>query len=191
MTQIVEEICSSDKSNVAEIGVLSGKISERILLRNNSVKMLYMIDPWMEYVNINQSESKDKTLLNYNQDKWEDTYLKACNLSNRFKDRTKIIRKTSVEASKLFEDNFFDAVIIDADHTYKSVVLDVLSWIPKIKDDGVLYGHDYSAGWDDVVRAVNNIFNKDFIRMDNSYWKVVLNSLNKEQYLNIAKNLLK
>lgn len=191
MNQIVEEICSCERNNVAEIGVLSGKISGRLLSYNNCIKKLYMIDPWMEYININQSDSKDKRLLEYNQDKWDAIYKNACNTANKFKDRAEIIRKTSIDASLLFLDNFFDIVIIDADHTYKSVVLDIINWLPKIKDNGTLYGHDYCSGWKDVVDAVNNIFDKDFVRLENCYWKVnVLNSDLKYGYINKAINLL-
>ena len=41
---------------------------------------------------------------------------------------------------------------IDADHQYESVRRDVLAWEPKVKDGGIMAGHD--AHMDSVKRAV-------------------------------------
>ena len=39
-----------------------------------------------------------------------------------------------------------DLVFIDGDHTYDHVKADLQSWMPHIRDGGILCGHDY--GWD-------------------------------------------
>lgn len=71
------------------------------------------------------------------------------------------IRKLSVEASKLYEDNSLDFVFLDASHEYEDVLDDISAWLPKIKNGGILAGHDY--GREDVNRAVNEYFqNKNF-----------------------------
>lgn len=56
---------------------------------------------------------------------------------------TKVHRMTTNEAVKLFEDKYFDAVMIDADHKYEPVIEDVMNWLPKIKDDGTMFGDDF------------------------------------------------
>jgi glycosyltransferase involved in cell wall biosynthesis len=68
------------------------------------------------------------------------------------------IRMTSVEASKLYEDNSLDFVFIDASHEYEDVKADILAWLPKVKIGGILAGHDYDT-FEGVNRAVDEIFN--------------------------------
>lgn len=53
------------------------------------------------------------------------------------------IRLDSVSASGLYKDNSLDFVFIDAAHDYESVKSDIISWMPKLKLNGVLAGHDY------------------------------------------------
>ena len=65
------------------------------------------------------------------------------------------IRNTSIEASKLYEDNSLDFVFLDAAHDYENVKNDIDAWYPKVKSGGVLAGHDYSSAWHEVVHAVN------------------------------------
>lgn len=53
------------------------------------------------------------------------------------------VRLESVEAAATYEDNSLDFVFIDADHTYDAVKSDILAWLPKIKINGIISGHDY------------------------------------------------
>lgn len=67
------------------------------------------------------------------------------------------IRMTSVEASKLYQDESLDFVFIDAAHDTESVKEDILHWLPKVKKGGILAGHDYS--WSsEVQEAVHTFF---------------------------------
>ena len=56
---------------------------------------------------------------------------------------TKIHKIKTNEAVKLFKDKYFDAVMIDADHKYEPVIEDVTNWLPKLKDNGTMFGDDY------------------------------------------------
>ena len=59
---------------------------------------------------------------------------------------------TTLEASKEFDDGYFDLVFIDADHSYEGVKNDILTWYPKIRKGGLLCGHDFS--WDGIRQAI-------------------------------------
>ena len=61
------------------------------------------------------------------------------------KDHFTPIRETSVDASKLYEDESLDFVFIDANHDYEPVLADVLSWLPKVKKGGIMAGHDWQS----------------------------------------------
>lgn len=58
--------------------------------------------------------------------------------------RLRCVTLPSVEAARAFPgDCYFDGVYLDADHHYRSVVDDILSWYGKLAPGGVLCGHDY------------------------------------------------
>ena len=58
--------------------------------------------------------------------------------------RVEIVQGFSTDAAQRYEDEFFDVVYIDADHTFASVFADLEAWAPKLKDGGRLMGHDYT-----------------------------------------------
>lgn len=82
------------------------------------------------------------------------------------------VRKTSIEAAKLYEDNSLDFVCIDADHSYKFVKEDILAWLPKVKSGGVLGGDDYYASWPGVTKAVDELLPKAKI-IKSSFWYII------------------
>ena len=54
------------------------------------------------------------------------------------------IPASSPEAAEFFPDLFADLVFIDADHAHAAVVADINAWLPKVRYDGILCGHDYN-----------------------------------------------
>lgn len=124
----------------AEIGVFTGDLSSRLL--KNGVE-LYMVDSWTtseeesEYTKSGDFHAK---LKQREQDKYFEHTLR---IVEPFGDKAKIIRKSSIEAAKDIEDKTLDFVFIDADHSYDGCKADILAWLPKIKDGGLLSGHDY------------------------------------------------
>lgn len=94
------------------------------------------------------------------------------------KDNVRLIKKRSVDASKLFEDEYFDWVYIDADHAYEAVKEDIIHWLPKLKTGGVISGHDFDPDPNDVnfkmygvEKAVREFFKDDFELTSESYYK--------------------
>jgi len=81
------------------------------------------------------------------------------------KERNKNIIEIKKESSKLaneYSDDFFDMVYIDADHSYRSVKTDISSWFKKVKQGGIICGHDYCM--DGVKKSVDEFFKKEEIK---------------------------
>ena len=64
-------------------------------------------------------------------------------------------RTTTTKASQKIEDNSLDFIFIDADHSYEQTKNDILTWSPKVKDGGMILGHDLN--WHGVQIAVNEL----------------------------------
>lgn len=47
-----------------------------------------------------------------------------------------------------------DLVFLDADHRYEAIRADIEAWTPHVRPGGILAGHDFSATWPGVQRAV-------------------------------------
>ena len=48
----------------------------------------------------------------------------------------------SVRVAGFLPDGLFDLVFIDAGHDYRSALNDINAWLPKVKTNGILCGHD-------------------------------------------------
>lgn len=76
------------------------------------------------------------------------------------------IRSTSLDAAKLYGDESLDFVFIDASHEYEDVMNDIITWFPKVKNGGVISGHDYRGDFPGVIRAVNDFFEQKKIKFE-------------------------
>lgn len=98
------------------------------------------------------------TILNNNNKIWcVEPFLRKKLVDNAKEWGIEIINESSEIASKRFPDNFFDLVFIDANHSYENVKLDINLWLPKVKNKGILAGHDYHSGWPGVIKAVDEL----------------------------------
>lgn len=61
-----------------------------------------------------------------------------------------------------------DIIYIDAAHEYMAVKKDIDSYVPLLKNDGILIGDDYCDYWAGVKRAVNESFKTPII--EGSIW---------------------
>lgn len=66
-----------------------------------------------------------------------------------------VVRLESLKAARLFPDECFDMVFIDADHRYSEVCADIRAWRPKAQR--LLCGHDYDIAHPGVVQAVDEL----------------------------------
>jgi hypothetical protein len=77
-------------------------------------------------------------------------------------------RISSQDASNLYENESLDFIFIDANHTYESVINDLRSWFPKLKNNRSIAGHDYS--WPGVRQAVIEFFGENKIKVIGDSW---------------------
>lgn len=137
------------ESIVVELGSFAGVSSELFALH---CKKLYCIDPWLPYWEINDSE-------------------KICIAESKFdsmvKNYNNIIKYklNSVEAILKFEDNSLDLVYIDSDHSSENLQKEIVSWLPKIKNNGYIAGHDINLPT--VFNVVTKYFDPTYLELFN------------------------
>ena len=76
------------------------------------------------------------------------------------------IQSISWLAADKFEDKSVDFCYVDAGHTYECVTNDLNSWWPKIKSGCLFAGDDYTKGWPEVQKAVQDFFNTKEIKVN-------------------------
>lgn len=162
------------KSNIVdpkygiEIGVAFGSNSFNLLNSFDNLN-LYSVDPYIKYSN----EDKMSDLVE--NEKGDQFYDFVSNrLKNKFGERSVFIRGTSDEILKL-NDDFFDFIYIDGDHTYEGAKKDLDNTFSKIKKGSILSGDDYGIFEDinfGVKKAVDEFcYNNDLnLNLDGSFW---------------------
>jgi len=113
----------------AEIGVASGDFSQ-LILQKIRPKKLHLIDAW-------HSERYDDSLESLVRQKF----------SREIELKQVILNKgLSTEVLPEFEDNYFDWVYIDTVHDYRTTAQELAICREKVKDGGIIAGHDFSMG---------------------------------------------
>lgn len=150
------------KGVVAELGVDEGDYSADIISHNQPLK-LHLVDLW--------SSQRYNTK-------------KKVKVQERF---SKEIENGSVEinfglstvVSEIFPDNYFDWIYIDTTHAYEQTLLELHAYKPKMKENGVIAGHDF-VRWAEnglarfgVIEAVSEFCVKEnweflYLTMENS-----------------------
>lgn len=83
------------------------------------------------------------------------------------------IQSLSDKAADLYKDNSLDFVFIDANHHYEGVKQDIVKWLPKVKNNGIIAGHDYNPiSWPGVIKAVHECFPENKIKVIGASWIV-------------------
>lgn len=57
-----------------------------------------------------------------------------------------MVKALSTEAANGIPDASLDWVYIDAEHTFKGIYSDLYTWYPKVREGGIISGHDYLDG---------------------------------------------
>lgn len=123
------------KGTFVEVGVNKGEFA-KLMLSQWSGQRYILVDPWLKE---NQEEYIDFVNLQDRNKNMKET------LQNTlyFRNKTVILRMTSVEAGKFFLPESVDIIYIDGLHHYEGVMNDLETWWPILKRGGIILGHDY------------------------------------------------
>ncbi|OUU50894.1 MAG: hypothetical protein CBC25_07250 [Pelagibacteraceae bacterium TMED65] len=160
----------------AEIGVYEGDHGEYILNNNYfkesrvKLKKLSLIDPFSEY-----TDSNGKVF--FAGEDGNKFYEKVKKRFSEYKN-AELIRKTSEDAAKDFEDETLDFIYIDGDHNYAPFKKDLEIWYQKLKKNGVLCGDDYGIPFSEgIIRGLNEFSFEKKIQFhnvhDSSQWFLI------------------
>ena len=89
--------------------------------------------------------------------------------------KIKTIVSLTDEAAQYFNDEEIDVLFVDAGHSRDAVKADIEAWLPKMKPNGIMAGHDYTA-WEGVNKAVTEVFGTPH-KVENDCWFIYLNRL--------------
>ncbi len=139
-----------DHMVVVEIGSWKG-MSTAILARTvvDSSGSVFAVDHWMGSEGVAHHEVAKTTdifsIFKYN--------LSALGLW----DSVHPLVMDSETAAKIFADGILDLVFLDSDHRYESVKKDISSWLPKLRNGGILCGHDCEGYYSDYLEEEKKI----------------------------------
>lgn len=122
---------------VAEIGVLEGAFSESMLSKAK-LRLIYLVDLFEGFVG-----SGDQNGNHFKNVSMENAYDYLIQKYRESKNVT-IFKGSSQAFFEGLEDNSLDLVYIDADHSYSGCKSDLNYAFSKVRQGGLIVGHDYS-----------------------------------------------
>ena len=125
---------------IIELGSWKGKSTHA--LASGCKGELWCVDHWQGSIGDNSVDLA----------KQEDIFSIFLDNIKQFKN-INILKMSTNEAVKQFEDKSIDMIFIDASHDYAEVKNDITNWYPKAKK--LICGHDYQLAFPGVIQAVN------------------------------------
>ncbi len=155
-----------------ELGSFMGESTQMFLSSGLWTAGFYAVDPWSGPEDEYKTTGTDTGLTWKDiRDEFDYNTRMYNNSPDYIHQKFQVIRGKSKSAVELFDDDCFDFIYIDADHTYDSVCQDIQLFLPKLKKGGFIAGHDYDPqGWPEVVEAVHAMLGEpDKVFMDTSW----------------------
>lgn len=163
---LVSMIQAENFNHFVEVGTKEGRTTSFVLEHCPMVKVIG-IDPWSQMVkddDVNGGET-------YEQWDFKEIEREFWKCVEPWKSRLTFMRRTSRDSASKVEDGSQDIIFIDAAHDYDSVLEDISLWTPKIREGGILAGHDFQHSFPSVMEAVADSFNLMFVEiMPDSVW---------------------
>lgn len=194
--------------DVAEIGVLSGGLVGKVM-SSCTIERYYGIDPWKVFVKwsddvpLDEEIEKERSQLpnwkhRWDQNYYDEMYEKVKSAIDSKHPEVILIREESVNAAKQIKDNSLDGVYLDAVHDFPNTLNDIYAWLPKVKENGIIAGHDYMTRFMGLIRIVDYVFGDDLVvpkdsRKDyfSNQWYVELSAAKKQKFSDRIRNKFK
>jgi len=151
-TEFLRLVKARGLSTGVEIGVGFGGHCAS-LLEYRGIDALTGVDPYTC-----DDHDDDETLSQDDMDRVHDIALDRLAKYGR---RFELLRKPSLQAANRFEDGSLDFVFLDGDKGYQSVSADLGAWFDKVREGGIIAGHDDdNSDLPDVQQAVDGFFQR-------------------------------
>jgi hypothetical protein len=153
---------------VAELGVNKGDFSRQII-DICQPKKLHLVDIW-------NSERYHMGLKLEIENKFSSEFEKGQMIINY---------GLSTDVAGDFQNEYFDWIYIDTEHTYKCTIAELEKYAPKIKPGGIIAGHDYMMGnWTNLVRygVIEAVY--EFCFKNN--WEIIYITMDIQEYQSFA-----
>jgi len=148
-----------------EIGVWQGWYTMHMIKRTNM--HVIGVDPWIGTESYEDLDQSDSNFNPFEQGpdgfKWQEArYHSTISFlsQNAPLNRWSIFRSYSNDLSNFIGNDSLDFVYIDGEHTYDAVSNDIDVWWPKLKENGILSGHDYNDVNPGTIKAVDEFSTK-------------------------------
>ena len=158
-----------DGGTFVELGCFKGKSTSFIVTEIINQKRdvsFYAVDSFEGSTNLSDAKEVE-------------AYNGIRNIENDFKNNTKHLynyfftyKELSHQAADNFNNKDVDVIFIDAGHSYEAVKKDIEAWLPKMKPNGIIAGHDYNS-WSGVKKAVDEKFGQPH-KIENDCWFIYL-----------------
>lgn len=165
---LVDLLKGSILSTVAEVGVFKGDNAFG-LLESLPIGLLIGVDPYRRYPAFDDNLSnKTGVVARADLKKVKKQMLQRM---KPFGDRFALSENFSEDGAAMFSDELFDFVFIDGNHYYDFVCADIKAWLPKVKQGGILAGHDFvnkvNCG---VIRATTELLPDCAVNLKAKVW---------------------
>lgn len=120
-----------------EIGVQTGLNSYMLLEFCPNIEKIVGIDPYLSY------KDWDKVVPQSDQDHAFKVFSENW---QHMKNRFELVKQGSNDAAKLLKDDSYDFIFVDGDHCLRQVLNDLDNYVPKVKNGGIIAGHDIGIG---------------------------------------------
>ena len=150
-----------------EIGSYMGE-STMMFASTGLFSTIYSIDPLDGYEEFNEMH-------NYSWEFVRDEFTK----NTKYFDSIVHLQDFSYNVIDKFENDSIDFIYIDGSHSEENVRRDLELYLPKLKKNGIIAGHDYlELVWPDLVKVVTDVVGKpDKIFSDTSWIKFYNNEI--------------
>lgn len=161
---------------VLELGCEMGQSS---YVMASVAKSVVCVDVWDDtYEHLNHDERQKNIYLN-DQVLYKDHEINKYNVFEKFKKnnqanidsgKVRFIKGKTQDVAHNFENESFDLILVDADHSYEGAISDIHNYWPKLRKNGIMVFHDFGgSAWPGVEKACVQAVNErilNFIGMN-------------------------